>query len=203
MIAHITGDVKSIGIDRAIVDVNGIGYLVLITAPTAARMNVGNRVQLFTSMVVREDSMTLYGFLDEESKNLFEAVQTVSGIGPKVALSIVSALGPSDLAQAIASEDIAAIEKVPGIGRKGAQRMILELKGKLSDFGTSRTISSVPSQWREQLSSALISLGFSPKEADSAISFTVNELTVQNLDPAKMDIGDLLKRTLATGRRSL
>jgi Holliday junction DNA helicase RuvA len=98
---------------------------------------MGAPVQLFTSLVVREDSLTLFGFLDEESRSAFELVQTVSGIGPKVALAILGAHTPQSLAVAIAQEDIKAIEKVPGIGRKGAQRLILELKGKISDFGTS------------------------------------------------------------------
>ena len=108
---------------------------VLINAHTSNSLTVGAHANLFTSLVVREDSLTLFGFSDEASRVLFELVQTVSGIGPKVALSILGALTPSELAQAINTENISAIEKVPGIGKKGAQRLILELKSKISDFG--------------------------------------------------------------------
>ena len=137
MISLVNGVVRSISIDKTIVEVGGVGLSLSITQKTSAQLNIGVTVQLFTTLVVREDALTLYGFLEDADRALFELVQTVSGIGPKVALSIVSALSPSQLAIAISQEDISAIEKVPGIGRKGAQRLILELKGKLTDFGTS------------------------------------------------------------------
>lgn len=129
MISLLSGNVRSIQSDRLVVEVGGFGLTVLVT-PSTTQVNLGSQIQLFTSLVVREDSLTLFGFVNEESRSLFELVQTVSGIGPKVALSILGALTPEDLGRAIAQEDIAAIEKVPGIGRKGAQRLILELKGK-------------------------------------------------------------------------
>jgi Holliday junction DNA helicase RuvA len=152
--------------------------------------------------VVREDSLTLFGFVNEESRTLFELVQTVSGIGPKVALSILGALTPEDLGRAIFQEDIGAIEKVPGIGRKGAQRMILELKGKLSDLSHGQQYKGHQPAWREQLSSALVSLGFSPRESDNAISAVVSELQVDGIDAASVELSDLLKRTLASGKSS-
>jgi Holliday junction DNA helicase RuvA len=133
---------------------------------------------------------------------LFELVQTVSGIGPKVALSILGALTPEDLSRAIAQEDIGAIEKVPGIGRKGAQRMILELKGKLSDLSHAQLYKGHQPAWREQLSSALVSLGFSPKESDNAISAVVTDLQGDGIDPAGVELSELLKRTLASGKSS-
>ena len=136
MISLINGVVRSLSTDRAVVEVGGVGLSVSITSQTGTQLNIGAPVQLFTSLVVREDSLTLFGFLDEESRSAFELVQTVSGIGPKVALAILGAHTPQSLAVAIAQEDIKAIEKVPGIGRKGAQRLILELKGKISDFGS-------------------------------------------------------------------
>ena len=134
MISIITGTVRAIHIDRLIVEVGGIGLSVLVNPATSNSVTLGSSVQLFTSLVVREDSLTLFGFLSEQARGFFELVQTVSGVGPKVALSILSVLTPEDLARAIAQEDVAVIERVPGIGRKGAQRMILELKGKLSDL---------------------------------------------------------------------
>ena len=137
----------------------------------------------------------------DDVKTLFELVQTVSGIGPKVALSIVAALSPSQLGIAIAQEDISAIEKVPGIGRKGAQRLILELKGKLSDFGTSNKTAHHQPAWREQLASALISLGFSAKESDNAITTVVNQISEEGGDANSADLSDLLKRALQKGGR--
>ena len=127
MISLLNGVVRSITTDRAIIEVGGVGLSVSVTAATTSQLNLGAPVQFFTSLVVREDSLTLFGFLDEESRAAFELVQTVSGIGPKVALAILGAHTPHTLAVAIAQEDIKAIEKVPGIGRKGAQRLILEL----------------------------------------------------------------------------
>ena len=137
MISLLNGIVRSVALDKAIVEVGGVGLSVSITHHTSTQLNLGTPIQLFTSLVVREDSLTLFGFLDEETRATFELVQTVSGIGPKVALAIMGSLSPQALALAISQEDIKAIEKVPGIGRKGAQRLILELKGKISDFGTS------------------------------------------------------------------
>ena len=130
MISSINGTVRSIKTDRLIVEVGGVGMSVLVNTATSGSVNMGAQVQLFTTLVVREDSLTLFGFLSDEARALFELVQTVSGIGPKVALSILGALSPQDLSRAIASEDVTSIERVPGIGRKGAQRMILELKAK-------------------------------------------------------------------------
>ena len=197
MIALLTGEVRSLSANRVVLDVNGVGYLVHITAGVSERISLGTRISLHTTMIVREDSQTLYGFLDESTRNLFESVQTVSGVGPKVALSLVSALSVDDLARAIADEDVGAIESVPGIGRKGAQRLILELKGKLSDLGTTtRRRGSVPA-WREQLLAALTSLGFTAKESDQAIDRYLATID----DPTSLAISELLKGVLAHGRR--
>ena len=201
MIATLSGIVKSLSPDRAIIEVGGVGMNVLINAHTSSSLAMGAPAHLFTSLVVREDSLTLYGFSDEASRVLFELVQTVSGIGPKVALSIVSALSPSQLAVAVAQEDISAIEKVPGIGRKGAQRLILELKGKLSDFGTSTKSTHHQPAWREQLTSALVSLGFSAKDSDVAISQVVSRLAEDGIDAQNLELSDLLKRALSQGGR--
>jgi Holliday junction DNA helicase RuvA len=185
-----------------VVEVGGFGLSVLVTPATTTQVSLGAQIQLFTSLVVREDSLTLFGFVNEESRSLFELVQTVSGIGPKVALSILGALTPEDLGRAISQEDIGAIEKVPGIGRKGAQRMILELKGKLSDLSHVQLYKGHQPAWREQLSSALVSLGFSPKESDNAISVVVADLQGDGIDPSGVELSELLKRTLASGKSS-
>jgi Holliday junction DNA helicase RuvA len=202
MISLLSGTVRSINSDRIVVEVGGFGLTVLVTPATTTQVTLGSQIQLFTSLVVREDSLTLFGFINEESRALFELVQTVSGIGPKVALSILGALTPEDLGRAIAQEDIASIEKVPGIGRKGAQRLILELKGKLSDLSTAAQYKGHQPAWREQLASALVSLGFSPKESDAAISNVVSSLQADGVEASKVELSELLKLSLASGKSS-
>ena len=202
MISLLSGTVRSIHGDRLVVEVGGFGLSVLVTPATSTQVTMGSQIQLFTSLVVREESLTLYGFVHEDARSLFELLQTVSGIGPKVALSILGALTPEDLGRAIAQEDIAAIEKVPGIGRKGAQRLILELKGKLTELSHSQSYKGHQPAWREQLSSALVSLGFSPKESDGAISNVVASLQSDGVEASNLDLSELLKLTLASGKRS-
>jgi len=202
MISTLTGTIRSLSSEKLIIEVGGVGLSVLINPQTSASVALGSQSTFYTSLVVREDSLTLFGFLTEEVRNLFELVQTVSGVGPKVALSIMGALTPEDLARAISQEDTSAIERVPGIGKKGAQRMILELKGKLSDLSSGGTYKGHQPPWREQLTSALVSLGFSPKESDSAISYVVNDLHANDADPAKLNLSELLKLALASGKSS-
>jgi Holliday junction DNA helicase RuvA len=200
MISLLNGTVRSLLSDRVIIEVQGVGYAVLVTSATSASLTLGAPAILHTSLVVREDSLTLFGFLDEESKNTFELLQTVSGVGPKVALSILGSLSIEDLARAIAQENVGAIEKVPGIGKKGAQRMILELKGKMTRVGAHANHLSHQPAWREQLTSALVSLGFTPKDSDNAISALVSRLQNEGIDPADVALGDLLKKALANGK---
>jgi len=202
MISLLSGTVRSIHGDRLVVEVGGFGLSVLVTPATSTQVTMGSQIQLFTSLVVREESLTLYGFVHEDARSLFELLQTVSGIGPKVALSILGALTPEDLGRAITQEDIAAIEKVPGIGRKGAQRLILELKGKLTELSHSQSYKGHQPAWREQLSSALVSLGFSPKESDGAISNVVASLQSDGVEASNLDLSELLKLTLASGKSS-
>lgn len=202
MIASLYGRIRSLQNDRAIIDVGGVGLAVIITPATNARLSVGNDAQLFTSLVVREDSLTLYGFFDDESRVAFDLVQTVSGIGPKVAMSILANMSPEDLGYAIAQENVAAIERVPGIGRKGAQRLILELKGKITHVFEGIPIGHVP-LWREQLSSALVSLGFSAKEADNSIGQLLVSMQAEKEDPSSFELGELLKRALQKGSRGI
>ena len=193
MIASLFGTVRALLLDRLVIEVNGVGYAVSITASTASQLSVGRDIQLFTSMVVREDSMTLYGFIEASEKELFELVQTVSGIGPKVALAISASMNYEDLAIAITTKNESAIAAIPGIGKKSAQRMILELDGKM--IPAHQVISSVAFSWRDQLIEALINLGFNRKQAESA----VNDLGV-NHQPAElsaMTASELLKLALS------
>jgi Holliday junction DNA helicase RuvA len=201
MIAQLTGTIRSINNDRIILEVAGIGYLVHVTPVAATTLALGNSLTLHTSMVVREDSMTLYGFLDAPSRETFELVQTVSGIGPRVALSILAHLSPDQLADAVDTESVNILSGVPGIGKKGAQRILLELKGKLSRSGApSTSVSSTQPMWREQLAGALISLGYSAREADSTISIVAIDYANRGLNPADSDLSELLKAALAGGK---
>jgi Holliday junction DNA helicase RuvA len=202
MISLVNGVVRSIGNEKIVVEVGGVGLAVSVTTQTGSQLNLGVPVQLFTTLIVREDALTLFGFLDEESRSTFELVQTVTGIGPKVALAIMGSHSPQTLATAIAQEDIAAIEKVPGIGRKGAQRLILELKGKITDFGNAPRSSHHQPVWREQLTSALVSLGFSAKDSDAAINSVVAEYAENGVEPTELELSELLKQALQSGRRS-
>lgn len=197
MISSLYGRVRYLTSEKVVIEVGGVGLSIAITPNTSLRLTLGGDAQLFTSLVVREDSLTLFGFLDEESRHIFELVQTVSGIGPKVAMSIIAVMTPEELGVAVGQENVAAIERVPGIGHKGAQRMILELKGKISHVASLR-VGHLP-LWRDQLSSALVSLGFSAKEADLAITALALSLQDSGEDPAEIELGDLLKRSLQKG----
>lgn len=200
MIALLTGTIRTLTSDKAVLEVSGVGYSLSIHQRTSSHLSLGALVTLHTSLVVREDSMTLYGFASDEEREVFELLQTVSGIGPKVALAISGAMSPQELITAIATEDIARIEKVPGIGRKGVQRLILELKGKITHFGINE-IQLPPSLMREQLLNALTGLGFSARESDSAIAATFAYYVEQGKDPEQQDSAELLKRALQSGKR--
>lgn len=201
MISSLQGTIRSLNQERVILEIGGVGFAISIAANTSQHLNIGTQVILHTSLVVREDSLTLYGFLDEESKTLFELLQTVSGIGPKVALAILGSLTPDQLYGAIASEDIKSLELVPGIGHKGAQRMILELKGKLSDPARGSSVIRHQPQWREQVSAALVSLGYSAREADSAMNQLVESALASHEDIDNLEISEILKRSLQNGRK--
>jgi Holliday junction DNA helicase RuvA len=202
MISTINGTVRAIHTDRLVLEVGGVGLSVLVNSTTSISATMGAQLQLFTTLVVREDSLTLFGFLTDEARALFELLQTVSGVGPKVALAILGVLTPEDLSRAIANEDLAALERTPGIGRKGAQRMILELKGKLSDLSSGGMHQQHVPVWRENLTGALVSLGFSPKDSDAAVTVLVARLSSDGIDPASQSLSALLKDALAQGKSS-
>lgn len=193
MIASLFGTIRSLKLDQAIIDVNGVGYLVHITTKTSSHLSVGRDYQIFTSLVVREDSMTLYGFNESDERELFELVQTVSGIGPKVALAITAAMGIDDLAAAVNSKDESAIAAVPGIGKKGAQRLILELSGKLDFAHPASKVTGF--SWRDQLIDALTGLGFARKQAEQAVNEIAAARDAKEL--SSMSPTELLKLALA------
>lgn len=200
MIAHLTGTVRHLTTEKVVLEVGGVGYSISITPRTSTHIVMGSEISLSTTLIVREDSMTLFGFLDARDRDIYETLQSVTGIGPKVALAITGALTPDELARAISLEDIAAIEKVPGIGRKGAQRLILELKGKLVSDKTTPQLAT-HSAVRDQLLSALTGLGFTAKESDLAINNTFAHLVENGEEPASMGVPELLKLALQNGKR--
>jgi len=168
MIASLFGTFRSLRQDHLIIDVNGVGYLIQITLKTANDLAVGRDIQIYTSMVVREDAILLYGFLSEDERELFGLIQTVSGFGPKVAMSVTQAMNMDDLASAIHAKDEQAIAAIPGIGKKSAQRLILELSGKLEI--TKSLKNNIGGSWRDELLEALLGLGFSRRQAENALN---------------------------------
>ena len=168
MIASIRGEVLAIIDNSVVIDVGGVGISTLVVERTLQTLSIGAKATLHTSLMVREDSLTLFGFEDTQERDLFVLLQTVTGIGPRVAQSILNTLTVSDLRNAIANESAAALEKVSGLGKKGAARIILELKDKVS--GVNQRITTGDSGWQSSISAALSGLGFTGREIDQAIS---------------------------------
>ena len=189
MIASISGEVKSINATSAVIEVGGVGILVQVSAKTVTGLLIGKKVELFTTMIVREDSLTLYGFNTSAARDLFEVLQTVSGIGPKVSQSALSIYEPDEIILAISKGDNSLLERIPGLGKKGAQRVILELKDKVK--ATKETSGKV--DWRTPLHAALTGLGFSGKEIDKL--FTQISAEVAS-DVNEMSASELLKLAL-------
>ena len=171
MIAFVRGPVAAVTLNSAVVEVGGVGVELMCTPGTLATLRLGQQAQLPTSMVVREDSLTLFGFLDDDEKLTFELVQTASGVGPKVAQSMLAVLSPDDVRRAISADDVKTLTRVPGIGQKGAQRIILELKDRIgAPTGSRSTTTPVPHEaWRDQVHEGLVGLGWSTRDAEAAI----------------------------------
>ena len=196
MIAHVSGRVLEVRLTSLIVDVSGIGYEVNVAPEIASTSSKGDEVELFTSLVVREDSWKLYGYRNANARDLFEELQSVSGIGPKVAHSLLTVFAPDELTGIIGMGDQLALERVPGIGKKVASRLILELRDRYNT-GKSRTANS--GRWRDSLMEALTSLGYSAKDAERSIDQTIKALDV---DPSTIELSELLRKTLANTRNS-
>jgi Holliday junction DNA helicase RuvA len=168
MIASIRGEVLAIVDNAVIIDVGGVGISTLVVERTLQTLSIGSKATLHTSLMVREDSLTLFGFEDTQERDLFVLLQTVTGIGPRVAQSILNTLTVSDLRNAIGSESAGALEKVSGLGKKGAARIILELKDKVS--GVNQRSVTGDTAWQSSISAALSGLGFTGREIDQAIA---------------------------------
>ena len=179
MISHLAGTVCAVSPEGAVIEVGGVGLLVQCTPGTLATLRPGEPARVATSLVVREDSLTLFGFATDDERDVFVLLQTASGVGPRLALAMLAVFTPDALRRAVASEDVTALTRVPGIGRKGAQRIVLELAGRLGTpgMGSPSELGGVvpsrlgsPAPWREQVRAGLVNLGWQARDADHAIA---------------------------------
>ncbi|AKD97639.1 ATP-dependent DNA helicase RuvA [Rhodococcus erythropolis] len=178
MIASVRGEVLDIALDHAVIEASGVGYRVNATPVTLGALHRGSEARLFTTMIVREDSMTLYGFSDTESKDLFSLLQTVSGVGPRLAMATLAVLEPDTLRRALSEGNLTALTRVPGIGKRGAERMVVELRDKVDAVATTAGAASgvvVGSSIRDQIVEALEGLGFPIKQAEQATDSVLAE----------------------------
>lgn len=172
MIAQVTGMVHEVGLDAVIVVTGGIGWKVLVAPPTAQTLTAGAEATLHTSLVVREDSLTLFGFRSADERDVFERLQTVSGVGPRIALAALAVLSPDDLRRAIAAGDLAALQRIPGIGKKSAQRLVLEIGDRLGvsamiDEGA--PVAGSVDQVAMEVKDALVQLGWTEAVAQRSV----------------------------------
>ena len=195
MIAYVSGRVGALAPEQAVIEVGGVGLAVQCTPGTLARLRVGQAAQLATSLVVREDSLTLYGFADDDERCVFELLQTATGVGPRLAQAALAVLTPDELRRAVAAEDLTTLVSVPGIGRKGAQRIVLELKDRLgAPVGPGSAAVPAPrsADWRGQVHAGLIGLGWSTREADEAVAAVADDAG------ETPDVAGLLRAALRT-----
>jgi holliday junction DNA helicase RuvA len=196
VIASVRGAVTAIDLDHAVVEVGGVGLAVHATPHTLATLRRGEQAHLATALVVREDSLTLYGFADVEARELFTLLQTVSGVGPRLAMAMLAVLQPDQLRAALAEGNLAALTQVPGIGRKGAERLVIELRDKVTAV---RTGSGLPAQAstgggvRDQVTEALVGLGFTAKAAEQAVEAALSDGSGDPGDPGDPDRQDTAK----------
>jgi holliday junction DNA helicase RuvA len=212
VIASVSGRVAAVSPDGAVVEMGGIGLAVQCTPGTIARLTVGEDARLATSLIVREDSLTLYGFADDDERQLFELLQTANGVGPRLAQAVLAIHPPREVRRAVSTADVKALMQVPGIGKKGAERLILELRDRLGATTTDTQLDGPPAAgaaaitpvapWRDQLSSALVGLGWSTREADSAITALAPVADEQLTGTGRVDVASLLRQALQLLGRS-
>ncbi|ONK15705.1 Holliday junction branch migration protein RuvA [Streptomyces sp. MP131-18] len=208
MIAFVQGPVAALAPDSAVVAVGGIGIAVQCTPGTLAGLRPGEEARLATSLVVREDSLTLYGFADEDERQTFELLQTASGVGPRLAQAMLAVHSPDALRLAVATGDEKTLTAVPGIGKKGAQKLLLELKDRLGEplgtgaRGPARPAGPAAAGWREQLHAALVGLGYAPREADDAVAAVAPQAEAAAADGTAPSVSGLLRAALQTLNRT-
>lgn len=183
MIASVTGRVARVELDHVVLTTGGVGLLVHTTPATAAELRHGAEATLSTSLVVREDSLTLYGFAADDARSCFELVQTVSGVGPRLALAMLAVLSPEELRVAVAAGHLTTLTRVPGVGKKGAERLVLELRDKIgAPTGAAAAAApqasgaSAEEAWRSPVTEALVGLGWSAKQAQSGLDAVAGQL---------------------------
>ena len=192
MISSISGSVKATSINSLVVEVGGVGLLLQVPIHIAAKMQVGERVSFHTYLIVREDALTLYGFTEIVDRDFFELLLSVTGIGPKVAQSILANSDASSIANAIITSNLKSLEAVPGLGKKGAQRLVLELKDKAAVFASGKSGSNLTIS--NQVENALQGLGYSNKEAISMLNQVMKNEKIEGLS-----VGQVLKLALKSG----
>jgi holliday junction DNA helicase RuvA len=198
VIAFVRGEVAEVTLNSAVLEVGGVGLELMCTPNTLATLRTGQVATLPTSMVVREDSLTLFGFVDDDEKQVFELVQTASGVGPKLAQAMLAVLTPDAVRRAVAGDDVRTLTAVPGIGQKGAQRIILELKDRIGTpvHGGIALRAPASEPWRDQVQQGLVGLGWSAKDADKAIE------SVSDQAGDRPDVAALLRAALRTLSRA-
>lgn len=192
MISSISGSVKSTSINSLVVEVGGVGLLLQVPIRIAAKMQVGERVSFHTYLIVREDALTLYGFTEIVDRDFFELLLSVTGIGPKVAQSILANSDAASIANAIIASNLKSLEAVPGLGKKGAQRLVLELKDKAAAFASGKSGSDLTIS--NQVENALQGLGYSNKEAIAMLNQVMKDEKIEGLS-----VGQVLKLALKSG----
>jgi Holliday junction DNA helicase RuvA len=198
VIAFVRGEVAALTLTSAVLEVGGVGLELICTPNTLATLRTGQTATLPTSMVVREDSLTLFGFADDDEKQVFELVQTASGVGPKLAQAMLAVLTPDAVRRAVAGDDVHTLTKVPGIGQKGAQRIILELKDRIGV-----PVAPGPAEpWRDQVQQGLVGLGWSVKDADKAIEAVSDDARAAAGPGGDVDVAAVLRAALRTLSRA-
>ncbi|MGK4579744.1 Holliday junction branch migration protein RuvA [Kitasatospora sp. HPMI-4] len=202
MIAFVQGQVAAIAAGTAVVEVGGVGMAVQCTPATLAGLRPGEHARLATSLVVREDSLTLYGFADDDERATFEILQAAPGVGPRLAQAMLGVHSPDALRLAVAGGDAKALIAVPGIGKAKAAKLLLEYKDKLGaphgSVPAQKPVATGPAPWSEQLHAALVGLGYAPREADEAVAAVTPEAEAQSTT----DVGALLRAALRTLNRT-
>jgi holliday junction DNA helicase RuvA len=209
VIASVAGRVAAVSPDGAVVEVGGVGLSVSCTPGTIARLQIGEQARLSTSLVVREDSLTLYGFADDDERQLFELLQTANGVGPRLAQAVLAIHPPREVRRAVSMGDLKALMQVPGIGKKGAERLVLELRDRLGVTTTDTSLDgpagALPAglgpltpvaPWRDQLSAAIVQLGWSSREAESALAALDPVAAEQQAAGGAVDVAVLLRQAL-------
>jgi Holliday junction DNA helicase RuvA len=200
MIASVSGEVVAVTGDTAVVEVGGVGLAVQCTPSTLATLRPGMSTRLATTLVVREDSLTLFGFATDDERAVFEVLQSVTGVGPKLAQAVLAVHSPDAVRTAVATDDVGALTLVSGVGKKGAQRLVLELKDKLAGGSGGDSAVRLPGQgvgaWRDQLRSALTGLGWGGREVDEALAAVGPEAEAALAVGDTPDVAALLKTSL-------